>query len=156
MLPLLESPDSPPGVEDDPYMVEMAVDSVAAMPERIEDSVFNEVVGTFSSYKTGDAPTELDSQSTELDSQSTELDSDSPVDIEPPAPKRRRVTWLEPVVAQLVSIERMYMQPKYITIQRKVRRRDVYRPPVYRARGRARSRGFSMSAGSAEHDVFDW
>ena len=149
MLPLLESPDSPPGVEDDPYMVEMAVDSVAAMPERMEDSVFNEVVGTFSSYKTGDAPTELDSQS-------TELDSDSPVDIEPPAPKRRRVTWLEPVVAQLVPIERMYMQPKYITIQRKVRRRDVYRPPVYWAGGRARSRGFSMSAGSAEHDVFDW
>jgi len=67
---LLGSPDSPPEVEDDPYMVEMAVDSVAAFPERIEDSVFNEVVGTFSSYKTGDAietylaPTEIDSQST--------------------------------------------------------------------------------------------
>ena len=127
ILPLLGSPDSPPEVEDDPYMVVMAVDSVAAFPERIEDSVFNEVVGTFSSYKTGDA-IETYLAPTEIDSQSTQPDSDSPFDMEPPAPNRRRVSWLDPVVANNVPIERMYIN--YMRFPRKVKKRDVYRPPL--------------------------
>ena len=55
---------------------------------------------------------------------STELDVESPVDVEPPAPKRRRVCWKDPVVARIVDIEQV-LEVNYMLHPRDVRRRSM-------------------------------